>query len=269
MPAAPKDFIIFNALWFVLIFLFFSVSKSKLPTYILPVFIPMSVLTAAYLMHEEEKKRSFRITVFIVNSLFYSALVFLLFYLLFQGKYDVFESGLVLRVAVTSMVIIVSYVFISSALFSGRAKRIFFTTAVFSFFFLMSLIFLAEALSPYYSQSEVSRYLRPGLKKNDVVVSYRRYLQTANFYTKRRIALIQTISELEVEHTGEKTKPYFLDTIEDFKTLLEGHRVFCFVPSKDVDDFLAFYPRDMKLHYLGRGKNMLLFSNMNVMLKGQ
>ncbi len=266
-PSVPNDFIAFNALWFALIFLFFSVSKSKLPTYILPVFFPMSILTAAFFASEEEKSRTFCRAVLAINMLFYAALIIVLFHLLSSGKYDVFEGGLVYRVAFTSLVIVFSCLFIAFALLHRRTEKIFFVTCVSSFIFLMSLISLAEPLSPYYSDEQLSTALRPLLKKEDMVVSFRQYHQTMNFYIKRRLSLIQTTSELEVEYTDEKTKPYFLDTIEDFKTLLDGGRVFCFVPIKEMNNFFLFYPRGAKLFYVARGKDTILFSNEKVVLK--
>lgn len=266
-PSTPNHFIMFNVLWFILVFLFFSVSKSKLPTYILPVFIPMSILTASFFASEEVKSRFFCRAVLIENALFYAALIIVLFHLLSSGKYDVFESGLIYRVAFTCLVLALSCVAIALALRSRRANKIFSATCVSSLIFLMSLIFIAESVSPYYSEASLSKILRPMIKKGDAVVSFRRYMQTMNFYTKQRVSLIQTTSELEVEYTGEKTKPYFLDTIEDFKTLLESRRVYCFVPQKDINDFFSFYPREAKLYYVARGKDTLLFRNRKVALK--
>lgn len=262
-----RHFTLFLLVWFLFIFLFFSVSKSKLPTYILPVFIPLSVLTGASFAETAERSRRYCLFVLLSNSAFSAALVYALQHALIHEDFNVSENALVSCVKWVIGMAALSYFLTSLALVKRRSQNIFAATCFSSVLFSVSVIYLAEPLQPYYSEKRLCERLAPLLTKDDLVASFGQYLQTTSFYTKRRVVLVRTVSELEVEHTREKTKPYFLDTIMDLKDVLKERRVFLFVPQKQERDFFSFYTLDDKLYYLGRSKEMLLFSNKEAALK--
>jgi hypothetical protein len=100
----------------------------------------------------------------------------------------------------------------------------------------------AEPFNAWYSSRILSRSLNAVLQPSDQVAMYRTYRQSANYYLGRRVILIRTVNELEVETTGERAQAaaWFLDTREQVGRLLDSGRTFVYVPAAFADNFEAF-----------------------------
>lgn len=99
-----QKFIALNIIAFVLTFLFFSSSSTKLPTYILPAFAPAAVLLANYwyeYIYDNKHEKGVFISTVVLNSIFIIAAIAAVFTPLFlpellQKEVDVFRGSTIL-----------------------------------------------------------------------------------------------------------------------------------------------------------------------------
>lgn len=93
--ALNRDLFRYLALWFVLPFLFFSVSRGKLTTYLLPVFAPFTVLMAIGVSNylNANRTRLFKVGAMINLVTMLILMAFVIYDQYFGGKEALFSSG--------------------------------------------------------------------------------------------------------------------------------------------------------------------------------
>jgi 4-amino-4-deoxy-L-arabinose transferase-like glycosyltransferase len=187
------DKIVFLLLWAVLPFVFFSLSKSKLPHYILPIFPPLAMLTALALIRRYEQgsprlrsalSLTWWIQVFV--ALFYLSGWFFPAVLPQQIRPAVAQMGDFIWIyAVVSGV--------SLAYFSKRNRvdppvsqqRLFFVQASSLCFFLVLVAKLMVLVSPDRSAKPVAQAIPRPLASATQVAMYDTYLAGLSFYLRR------------------------------------------------------------------------------------
>lgn len=259
--------------WIFCIFLFFSFSQSKLPTYILPIFPALSLLAAGAfspLAHLSKQNGSlegkggaprslgYPWLYVLFHTLFSGALGLALLSLLHSPRYASLGTSFHQAAAFALLGILLGWAVVVIGHFL-RNPWAFCSVVLLSLFFFLPLVFLSEPLSVNYSTKMLSAKLRPLLKSTDRILLFRDYKQSVNFYTKRRAAIFQGISELQVNWMHEKKRAWFPETREDLARLARSHRLFIFVPPREKDNFHSFLPPKTELRFLGKIRRFLLF----------
>ena len=214
----PQRFLV---LWSVLIFLFFSVSGSKLPSYIVPIFPALALLFAHTLASV-----SLRFLQWNALALAASAVV-LIGYAPFVTAWGNEKVSVELYALYTPWLLAAGIAglvgFLAAAWASGRGLR---NTAVMGISLgALALTQLAalghNVLAPASSAHDIAQQIKPHLEPGLPLYSVHNYEQTLPFYIKRPMTLVQYADELAF---GLKQEPaLWLPDIPRFVTAWNSH----------------------------------------------
>jgi len=203
---------LFLLLWFLVIFVFFSLSDSKLIPYIVPVFPPLALLSSHHIMYSsfQEKGRKNKLPGLFINIgvtlLFGLALIA---YPFFDERYG---PAVLLPYSLPPAIALIGYGIFSIFFYLRGSKKALLAGMV-AFAFLFSGAF--KPIFSFYSQKMSSKHLATVLEKvlspTDLVAQYRTYDHSLSFYLKRRIALVDYLGELEYGAKKAKDDDWFLD----------------------------------------------------------
>jgi 4-amino-4-deoxy-L-arabinose transferase-like glycosyltransferase len=223
LPADDRRFLF---CWILFILLFFSLSNSKLVTYVAPLFPPLAVLFGRALdlwADREDGSVRCRFPLALAAVLAAGIVLFPPF-----TKHPIEPSRWVPLCALPAALILA---WGTMPLFVRRlsAERVVLLSFLFLALFLTSLNRPAAAyLETYKSVKTLSRVLSASLREGDVVVQYGTYRQGLPFYTKRRSVLVNEVGELEFgAMRAPDRKEFFLDDAGFLALWNSPARVFC------------------------------------------
>ncbi|MDB5807415.1 MAG: glycosyl transferase family 39 [Betaproteobacteria bacterium] len=203
----------FLLVWCVLVFVFFSVSESKLPSYILPIFPALALL-----MGERATRLSPRVLFWSIAPV---ALIGagLAIFSPHAVKFASDEVPVVLYQAYVPWLLVAGLVMLAggalAAWWGGRGRNIAAITALGVTGLLANQIgltgheSLAPASSSYYLVPQIQPYLKPGVP----FYSLGMYEQTLPFYIKRTLTLVEYRDEMDFGLNQEPAK-YVPDYVE-------------------------------------------------------
>ena len=197
LPIVAKDYwkknlddkTLFLVLWIALPFLFFSVSKSKLPHYILPIFPALAILTAATLVRryrQSESKLRFALALGwlmqILNVLYLSAGT--IFPSILPGQIRESVNGLTSFIWFYTLlsVVMLGYTIVFRTDGAGRQRTFFLVHGLGMCVFLVFLARMMIAIAPSRSAQGLADQARPHLTATTQVVFYDTYLAGMAFY---------------------------------------------------------------------------------------
>lgn len=185
----------FLLLWTGLIFVFFSISQSKLIPYIIPIFSPLAILVARYLVDQGTNilsgtKKAYAILPFLFFFAGVGTLVVNHFYPI--PVIELIKSQI-------SLMILIWTLGAGLAWFLHKNKH---STLAFSALCISTLIvyFIALFTMPKVDDRPtypLAKILKPLLKADDEVIVYQNYFQDLPFYLERRITIVDYQNELD------------------------------------------------------------------------
>ena len=228
---------IFLAVWFLLPFIFFSFSNSKLIPYILPCMPPIAILSGISL--NELNIKNFKI--FFITSLIILVPVAL--------------TGLLLP-SLSNDPDIIAMKYPAGML--GLSLLLFLFAAYRKYILLMCFLAVIAILaaSPAFkkvalsgSRQEVSHELNQILVNDEdsIVAAYRDLMQGLSFYLKRRIVIVDDLNELEFGAKAENNSGWFIDSQELKKLCRSNKHVYIVTRKKYIYDLMNDLSDDIKL----------------------
>jgi 4-amino-4-deoxy-L-arabinose transferase-like glycosyltransferase len=208
---------LFLLLWAGLVFVFFSLSSSKLVPYILPVVPPLALLLGRSLDRLLDEppgspvlRRATGVLLPLAGGL---GAIFALAPRLLAGKpkleayADAFGGRLYLLAGSLLLLGILPFLFARQRRPVRSLAAVFGGTVLFFLAFLACLpIFNAER-----STRSLAHWLKPRLRPGDQVVTYRAYFQELPVYLERRITIAGWRGELEMGTKAEDTRAWMID----------------------------------------------------------
>jgi 4-amino-4-deoxy-L-arabinose transferase-like glycosyltransferase len=201
----------FLVIWIVVIFIFFSIAGSKLPTYILPIF-PAAALLTALLWHELFKapapgiRRGFLVSFLPVVIIFMAALIYVWTHPLVEVEH---ESGVTIKQINLMAIWLVGSIVFAGVFLIGKKDHAFFSALVLMVVTTLHVFMLVivPSVNPYRSTRELAlqydRLIPPGEK----FTFYSRIKETALFYTGRRARVLKKPDQLQ--NYLDSDKPVF------------------------------------------------------------
>lgn len=208
----------FLLIWCVFIFVFFSISKSKLPSYILPIFPALALLIAQYLEILTGKKIAWRLLPISVSAFALAlALPFVLNYLpVDAGPLNIANMNLQfaywLLAAFAIMFIGTMYglrLLLQEAKIAGIAA-----VSIAALLAWQMILIGYESQSPLQSSYDIAQKIRPHLKPDTPIYNIGMYDQPLPFYLQRTVTLVKFQGELELGIKQEPNK--WIPTVEAF-----------------------------------------------------
>jgi 4-amino-4-deoxy-L-arabinose transferase-like glycosyltransferase len=214
----PQRFLL---IWSVFIFLFFSASSSKLPSYILPIFPALALLIGVRLTQTPARTLFWMMVPIAV--LAGAALLLSPFAVTRSSD----EVPLELYREYAVWLAVAAFIWLAGSLAGLYLLRLERMTAGILAFSLSGLIFAQivltghESLSPATSAWRVAQQIQPYLKPDAPFYSVDMYEQTLPFYIKRTVTLVAHQDEMAFGLTQEPGK--WLPTIADFEQAWRQH----------------------------------------------
>lgn len=236
-------FLLFSA---ILIFLFFSFSKSKLIPYILPVIPPLALLTAHTLqtLFSKSEFKSLIISCGVLCG--FAGLVAILYFSL-PYKADLPDPKLASIALSLAAVILLMGSLYTFNLFRKQSTHaftgLFITTALFLLCSLAALPALDKrTVRPL--ANTLTSIMHPG----DEVITYNQYYQDLPFYLQQRISILNWKNELSFGMHHQDTTAWMINNQTFWKRWQSDKRLFVLIDADDYEYFKTKYPH--KLHYL-------------------
>ncbi|MBF0360066.1 MAG: glycosyltransferase family 39 protein [Oligoflexia bacterium] len=202
--------------WSFFIFIFFSTSSSKLPTYVLPIYPAMALLLGISLKRLSNKQFFYQMIVIVVVALL--ALIFSPQIANYPAKYTTPQilyynwSKWLIGAAVVWFV--GSLIGVYFAYYKRRFKSVLFL----SIFFLAAVqIALSgyEELAPSFSSSYAAKKILTHVRSDRSFYSVRMYDHTLPFYIKHQLTLVEYKDEMAFGIDQEPQK--WVESVEEFK----------------------------------------------------
>ncbi|MEI6503737.1 MAG: hypothetical protein WCP21_22230, partial [Armatimonadota bacterium] len=235
---------IFLGLWFAVVMGFFSASTCKLIPYILPVWWPLAVVTAAWLQREfcrEQPRRRLclpTVVSAICVALFVAAAIVV-------GSRQHRVPALVLQKPLLILVV-VGVMSFGLQLFATWLQNRHWSLAQLTISKLLFIVALLPAFMGIISLNDLNAVLPSQLRNLPadtpwVLVQYKTYNQSLNFYTGRRVILIDTYSELALAKRQPDVAQWFLEGEQNLAALSRRGPMAVVARPVDMNDLARRY----------------------------
>jgi 4-amino-4-deoxy-L-arabinose transferase-like glycosyltransferase len=248
----------FLLIWIFFIFIFFSISSSKLVPYIAPIFLPIAIMFGhIFRLYEDRKIRFengksirflYHLPIILQSLLFIIALILpsLIKYLKPGKDWSDIHFENEWQLIILPILFQVMMIFLP-ALVKRRWRRGWFPTIVMlAALFLISVHFpAAKLLTPYKSAYPVSKAIRTLLPPNQELFQYRISLYGIDFYNKIRTPMIDPAGELEFgfdQLRREERCHYYLSWEEFSQRCKEEGGVYCVTRHRNVKELKMMVP---------------------------
>lgn len=244
--------------WIVFIFLFFSFSKSKLIPYILPIFPPLALLTARFLIDaiKSNQHKSLVYGSFILFTCT-TMLLFLILYFLSQARVpDASDAAQFLSLGLGGSMLAA---FLALFLFKRHAYTALTVITMGTGSCLIFLMMAAPALDARTIQPLAAKLKSyPHTTKN--VITYNKYYQDLPFYLGHNVSILNWRNELSYGMAFQDTHSWMIED-DDFWKRFHGHkRIFILMELNDYEKIFRNYPTE-HFYVLASSLNTVLISN--------
>lgn len=199
----------FLFIWALLIFAFFSFSKSKLIPYILPVFPPLAILTARYLSKAMMGQFKLGIRLAYIILVIFALVIAYVFYHftattslpdIVSAKYYLNSAGIVLILGSSI-----------SCIYAFKKIRTAIITTIISIWLFLLIILAAMPAIDTRTILPLANQLTLILMPTDEVITYNQYYQDLPFYLQRRITILNWRNELSYGMQHQDTHAWMIN----------------------------------------------------------
>jgi 4-amino-4-deoxy-L-arabinose transferase-like glycosyltransferase len=234
--------------WLLFIFLFYTISSSKLATYIAPLFIPMAVFAGIILKKYEDdiQPEESGGKIFYRFALVLQSLIIIVMLILpsILKKYSDPEKGLVILTSdnwwvyiFLPVVTLILMAFLPDFIFRRFRKKWFVAVYLLCVLFLGSLLFpLNDFLAPYRSAKVAREAISHYLPAGQDLYQYRINFYGIDFYNKIRTPIVEDFGELSegiIKLALEEKKRYFLSVDEFFALCTQKKEIYCITQHRE------------------------------------
>ncbi len=236
--------ILFLIIWAFSIFIFFSFSKSKLPTYILPVFPPLALLIGHYLSNRIQNSSKDILIAFILSAIFAILLsIALILALIFYPV--VHPKPLLFYILIYDAILLIGALCVLIAYHRKKLILAFGALVISSGLSLPPLSIsipyvMGESIKP------IAKILIQQSKPTDKIVCYKHYYQDLPVYLNQTVLIADWQNELAfgIKHQ-KKANRVILNTKQLTKLWNSPKRVFMLARNKDYQEFKNTHPNSI------------------------
>lgn len=253
----------FLVTWFGFVFLFFSVSQSKLPTYILPIFPPTALLIGRWLatLHRDkarELRPGLSVFSFLCGAMaIASGVAATRLDTLLNSSARAAEAR---PFAVTIAVVLMLGGILAPALGRSRGRPAAVAAMAATIAIVFAVLTMAIGIVQRPGTRELARLVATVAQPGDRVVHYHEFFHDFTFYSERLVDVVAFQGELQLaEDPAARASGRFMAE-EDFRALwAKPQRVFAVARKRDIKEL--FGDSSFRYHLLGEMPAHYLFSN--------
>jgi hypothetical protein len=242
-------------IWVFVVFAFFSISGSKLPPYILPLFPPMAIILG-YLFHEKwhsQISRKGEAPIYILIFLVFGA-AGLLSHISPLSTYIQGISGDTPAImkdlrAFSLWVSLSSFILVFLLIFKRFTTHAW-TFALFSSFSLaimLGILFSLNVVNKLNTTKDLAMMLNEHKEQADYIINYSSYEQTIPFYIKQGITVASYKGELEMGSKYEDARKIFISEEEFLKLLSSDKKVLFVTKQKRLKRLQDMFPERIRI----------------------
>ncbi len=212
-PATARSDSHFLTIWFVVIFVFFSIPRSKLGTYILPALPPLAIFAGCGLSRLTSAASEYRIRLFNYFAIANILIALIAAIALALALYPLYPALAIDWMLIAAVIAIGALLMYTIARIPSRTPYAIAALAI----AMATTIALAERAredaAPLSTYRNLARAVVPYLSADDnqcTLASYRHYIQSLPFYTHRRETRVVYWGELSEVTLGTPVKSPFL-----------------------------------------------------------
>lgn len=235
--------ILFLSIWVIWVFIFFSLSNSKLVPYILPLFPPLAILTSKYQKFNSNERWIFLILAIIPITIMH----------IFPNTFPELrtcKAGLVPYLYGLSGILLAIFLIYNH--FKDLSLKI-------GGILLCILIHFASPHIQKPSLKNVANYLNKEQKKGEIIVAYKAYFQDLPVYTGQIVTLVDVGGELEFGIRAEDTKKWVWG-MEDFLNNLKKMPMWVISREVEYNDLINNHP-NLRLTKYFQENGIVVFKN--------
>lgn len=244
----------FLLLWAILIFAFFSFSKSKLIPYIVPVLPPLAILTAHYLRSNIQagiKAGS------IVISIFAMIIAYALYHFAFTLELPNPHHAKLFLIAAAACITCGSLLTTWLAFRTSRFMLpvLIATTAV----FLLSTIAALPSIDTR-TVRPLASIIKPLLDTNSTVITYNQYYQDLPYYLERQVNILNWQNELSYGMKHQAHHEWMIDDQTFWQLWDSDKRIFVVISNEEYEQLKQNHPTK-EFYILGDTLTTYVISN--------
>jgi 4-amino-4-deoxy-L-arabinose transferase-like glycosyltransferase len=263
---------LFLVIWFSVVFIFFSIPKSKTVGYILPVFPAAALLVGVYIDYywtsSYLKKLLTTASVYVVLSLLLGV-AFLL--APFAASFLEAPAHLYILLREMSMVLFASALAVALSIRKQSMKAVFLSLTLTIGSLLLLFIANADGLNEK-SIKPLAVELRAKLTQQDEVITYYKYYQDLPIYLERRITIVADWHAADIANNDnwlremwygmvfQDTKDWLIDKPMFWKRWHSDKRLFVITDTRYFDNF----KNQPGVYVFSKRDNVVIFSNKEV-----
>ncbi len=250
----------FLTTWIVVVILFFSISKSKLIPYVLPVFFPLACMISEFISNyiNEEKNTASSYTYLksrkcYLNRSFYTSTFILLcaligVFVLRNTSLQCFSNNenlktLYIALCVICIIAIFAWELVSYYLYKNKIGKL--PLVILFIVFSANIMLITNRIIPYYQEIkkpsvlDVAKNIKYNLTDNVEVFCYDDYFQDLPVYLGRTVGLVEHKGELEFGINALDDKKSFPSKKNFMKYFVEAkNRIFVVMSRYRYDQFI-------------------------------
>jgi hypothetical protein len=259
LPKKDRRFVSWVAVWSVLIFLFFSVIRSKLASYILPMTVPFSIWTAVYFskrIFEKDLKDRFFVTTVVLTALtFWAAGI----------GFGIFAEFFITERLIGLRPMFFTYAFMLPILglvllfwvYKRKLFPLFATLLIGVYLIYFNLWNGLSKVGIYKNVKSYAETIAEMRKPDEPVIAYQKLLLGLPYYLKERVCLVSV--GIEKQFTAKETVDHlFYDDKDDIRKFINDHKR-CFILTKESDGKVLEKTYGKKIKTLQKGNKLALY----------
>ena len=243
-------------IWVFVVFAFFSISGSKLPPYMLPLFPPMAIILG-YFFHEKwQSPANKTVEIYVYMLLFFifgtSALLsqtsLLSTYI--QDMSGDTPSGIIKDLQAFSLwVSLSSFIMICLLIFKRFTTHawIFTLLSSFSLAIMFGILFNLNVIDRLRTAKDIAMMINDHKTEADYIIGYSSYEQTIPFYIGKGITVASYTGELEMGSKYEDAKKIFIAEEEFLKLLSSDKKVLFVTKEKRLQRLQEMFPERIRI----------------------
>lgn len=248
---------LFLLIWAAVIFVFFSLSQSKLIPYILPTIPPLSLLIGNYLAKSPRSKGIQRGIIFLLPLPIVISIAALIALYFFTAS-----NPALMKTEMWGMFII-SISGACLAYWVNHWRGTIAACATIAIATVLNLLILM-AVIPLFDMGSIlplTTILQPRLKPSDEVVTYHNYYQDLPLYLQRRVTIVDWQNELTFGMEHQDTKQWMIDDATFWQRWQSSQTLYMIATQKIYHLQLLLLHKNETMHLLGQTEHDVLLTN--------